>query len=215
MIKIIIVAPNPTLRAGLRALLSGRDTFIVVDDAPTLDGLTTLAPDTDLLIWALDSETLSTNARDLAGALLNEAADLSLLLLHNDPTQERELFAIEWQAWGVLPLDAAVEELTAAIYALGEGLTVGVPEMLEAIINGNEDDEDETEESKLVEPLTERETEVLELLAEGFANKQIAATLFISTHTVKFHISSLYGKLGASNRTEAVRRGIQLGLISI
>ena len=67
--------------------------------------------------------------------------------------------------------------------------------------------------SQAEEVLTDREIEVLQLLAQGLANKQIAQTLNISTHTVKFHVSSIYNKLGATNRTEAVRNGVQNGLI--
>jgi DNA-binding CsgD family transcriptional regulator len=67
----------------------------------------------------------------------------------------------------------------------------------------------------LVEPLTPREMEVIQLMAQGLANKQIALALGISEHTVKFHLSSLYAKLGISSRTEAVKRGIELGLISL
>lgn len=70
-------------------------------------------------------------------------------------------------------------------------------------------------EDSLPEPLTSREKEVLQHMAEGLANKQIALLLTISEHTVKFHLSSLYAKLGVSSRTEAVKRGIELGLISL
>ena len=65
------------------------------------------------------------------------------------------------------------------------------------------------------EPLTPREIQVLELLAEGLANKAIAARLGISDQTVKFHIASISGKLGASNRTDALRRAVRRGLISL
>jgi DNA-binding NarL/FixJ family response regulator len=68
-------------------------------------------------------------------------------------------------------------------------------------------------EEPLHEPLTARETEVLQLLAQGLANKQIAVALGISEHTVKFHISSIYGKLEVTNRTEAVRAGARRGLV--
>jgi len=61
--------------------------------------------------------------------------------------------------------------------------------------------------------LTEREVEVLDLLAKGLANKQIAAALGLSEHTVKFHVSSIYGKLNAANRTQAVREGLRSGWI--
>jgi DNA-binding NarL/FixJ family response regulator len=65
----------------------------------------------------------------------------------------------------------------------------------------------------LIEPLTDREIEVLQLLAQGLANKQIAAELGISEHTVKFHVSGIYTRLGAASRTEAVRLGVRQGLI--
>jgi DNA-binding NarL/FixJ family response regulator len=67
----------------------------------------------------------------------------------------------------------------------------------------------------LVETLTSRETEVLELLAEGLSNKGIAARLGISDQTVKFHVASIGGKLGAANRTDAVRRAVRRGLIAL
>ena len=66
-----------------------------------------------------------------------------------------------------------------------------------------------------IEPLTEREIEVLELLAEGLSNKGIAARLGISDQTVKFHVASISGKLGTHTRTETVRRAVRSGLISL
>lgn len=70
-------------------------------------------------------------------------------------------------------------------------------------------------DSGLVEPLTSRETEVLERLAEGLPNKAIAARLGISDQTVKFHVASICGKLGAANRTDAVRLAVRRGLIAL
>ena len=66
-----------------------------------------------------------------------------------------------------------------------------------------------------VEPLTPREADVLRLLARGLPNKSIAAALGISDQTVKFHVAAIYGKLGASNRTDAARRALRLGLIPL
>ena len=70
-------------------------------------------------------------------------------------------------------------------------------------------------DDEFTEPLTPREVEVLELLAEGLPNKSIAVRLGISDQTVKFHVASICGKLGAANRTDAVRRGVRRGLISL
>ena len=106
--------------------------------------------------------------------------------------------------WGILPADSSSEELIAAIHALAQGLIVGPPRLL-------------FESNEPVErgPLTERELEVLGLLARGFANKQIAASLGISEHTVKFHVSSIYTKLDVNNRTEAVRAGLRGGWVAL
>jgi DNA-binding NarL/FixJ family response regulator len=71
------------------------------------------------------------------------------------------------------------------------------------------------DEDPLVEPLTPRETQVLELVADGLPNKAIAATLGVSDETVKFHLASVFGKLGATNRTDAVRRALKHGLVTI
>ena len=70
-------------------------------------------------------------------------------------------------------------------------------------------------EPELYEALTPRELEVLEALAQGLPNRAIASHLAISEHTVKFHVSSIFSKLGAQNRTDAVRRGVRLGLVAL
>jgi len=88
---------------------------------------------------------------------------------------------------------------------LSQGLIVGTPDLLF-----------ESESEPLERgPLTERETEVLALLSKGLANKQIAVSLGISEHTVKFHVSSIYTKLNVANRTEAVRAGLRGGWVAL
>ena len=105
------------------------------------------------------------------------------------------------RVWGILPTDASTEELTAAVRALSQGLIVGTSTLL----FDSESEGGPTSHG----PLTDRESEVLGLLAKGLANKQIAVSLGISEHTVKFHVSSIYSKLNVTNRTEAVREGLR------
>src|SRR5690606_31396855 len=102
------------------------------------------------------------------------------------------------------------DELLAAVAALDQGLVTLSPELTSDLLNAPATVGDEAAQ---VESLSERENEVLQLLALGLANKQMALELGISEHTVKFHVSSIYAKLGVTNRTEAVRRGARLGLI--
>lgn len=102
-------------------------------------------------------------------------------------------------AQALLPETASDEQILAAIHAVAAGLAVRLAATDEL--------------SPLAESLTPRELQVLRLAAAGLANKQIAARLGVSEHTVKFHLASLMGKLGAGSRTEAVTAGIRQGLI--
>jgi DNA-binding NarL/FixJ family response regulator len=110
-----------------------------------------------------------------------------------------------------LPADVTPAQLVSALGAVAKGLVVlqpGEPALASAssqVRNG--------EPAELFEPLTPREKEVLQMLASGLGNKQIAAHLKISEHTAKFHVASILGKLGASSRTEAVSLGLRRGLI--
>ena len=123
-----------------------------------------------------------------------------LLLYSGDPPDLPELHHLE-RPWGLLPLESSPEELSAALSALREGLFVSLPALLPRLLSNQapavQPLSGQLEESPGGE-LTGRESEVLALLAQGLANKQIAAHLGISEHTVKFHVSAIYSKLGAS-----------------
>jgi DNA-binding NarL/FixJ family response regulator len=103
--------------------------------------------------------------------------------------------------------------LRAAIEAAAAGLVVIHPSELDTVLSATVGPSAPLDE--LLEPLTRREREVLQMLAAGLANKEIAARLAISDHTVKFHVASILGKLGASTRTEAVSAGIRRGLVML
>jgi DNA-binding NarL/FixJ family response regulator len=104
--------------------------------------------------------------------------------------------------------DVTAEQLIAAVHAAAAGLHVTPVEEGLAFLPREPVEE-------IVEPLTPREMDVLEMLAEGLSNKMIAHRLSISDHTAKFHVNSILAKLNAGTRTEAVTRGIRLGLIKI
>lgn len=112
-------------------------------------------------------------------------------------------------------MDSQGEELLAAVQALHNRMIVAAPELIASLVQGvgfRAMFRTAPEEIN-IRALTERESQVLQLLAKGLANKQIAGVLGISEHTVKFHISSIYSKLGVTSRTEAARTGVLHGLI--
>jgi DNA-binding NarL/FixJ family response regulator len=215
MIQVVIVAPVLALRAGLRALLEAGPLAVeMVAEAARLEDLGDL-PEADVLVLTLEAVDQDALA-EVLGAIPGQAA--VLLLVEEPRTGAGALAAysrsaLPARAWGALSLDADPEALGAAVWALANGLWVGSGEIfhdqaaLPPVLPA--------EDADLLDPLTERELDVLQLLAQGLANKQIALALHISEHTVKFHVSAVYSKLRAANRTEAVRLGVQRGLVSL
>ncbi len=191
VIRVLLNVSSPTLRAGLRALLSSDKTIKVVNDS--LDEQNAA----DVIITSAAPASLFHNETD-------SALSAGVLFLSDDQLNIQELKRA-YRVWGILPTDSSAEELIAAIHALSQGLIVGTPTLLF-----------ESENEPLERgPLTERELEVLGLLSKGLANKQIAAALGISEHTVKFHVSSIYQKLNVTNRTEAMRAGLRGGWVAL
>jgi DNA-binding NarL/FixJ family response regulator len=203
LIRVTVVSPNPALRIGLRELLADVPEIQVVGEAADLDELELLDEETEVLLLASVSELPEM-----------EEDGPAILLLTDEPEDVQVLVGRNARAWGVLSQNAGGEELAATIRALGEGLWVGTPTLVRGLMRKSKRVELVSGE-ELPEPLTARETEVLQMIAQGLANKQVALALTISEHTVKFHLSSLYAKLNVSSRTEAIRAGLSLGLISL
>lgn len=211
MIRLAVLAPGLALRLGLRTLLDAEPELEVLAEAPSLEELPDRPGPIDVIVAAGESIDLGSPAHPL----LESASPPALLLLLDELPSLRLLQSLLVPTWGVLPLDASLEELRAAVAALHHGLAVLPSEWLADLQSQPLVDLGESTLDELVEALTDRELEVLELLAQGLANKQIAAALDISANTVKFHVSAIYAKLGAASRTEAVRLGLQRGLVSI
>ncbi len=203
MIRVTVLSPNPALRIGLREMLSTDPEVSVTGEGGSLDEVD--LEGSQILIITSISAVPFINAIDgfPAVLLLTENADDAKVLVHS-----------RISTWGFLSTEATLEEIIQAVRALAEGLIVGTPGLMRGVLHPAEKYE-LTGDGSLPDPLTTREIEVLEQIAQGLANKQIAVALGISEHTVKFHLSSLYTKLNVSSRTEAVKVGFGLGLISL
>jgi DNA-binding NarL/FixJ family response regulator len=207
-LQIMIVAPAHSMRVGLHAMLDMDPNIEIVAEAADLSDRALLSRSADLIVLA----SWNISYVEFSGLLKDVNPSIPLLLLTDEPLAPQLLTSLKQRPWGVLPIDAAQDELLAGVRALSIGLWVGAPQMLTKLFGQNAINLTSPEEGEF-EPLTPREGEILQHLAQGLTNKQIAWKLSISEHTVKFHISSIYGKLGATNRTEAVRMGARHGII--
>jgi DNA-binding NarL/FixJ family response regulator len=203
--RVFIVAPAPMARAGLRSMLEAAEGsgVRVVGEAASPSEPAPSFSEADVVLLA-DEELLEEAALAVA-----EDGTGAVVVLSEDEGVASRLRALPLAGWGVVPSDAPPEELAAAVSAAAQGLTVLPRTIAERLLG------EPAVVEELSEPPTAREREVLGLLAGGFSNKMIARELHISEHTVKFHISSLYGKLGVSNRAEAVSQGARYGIISL
>jgi len=213
MIRVVLVDDQNLVRQGIRSLLALSDEVEVVAEAD--DGMSAIAavaehrPDVVLLdlrmprhdgIWALN-------------ALRDNGTEVPVLVLTTFDDDELVLRALQAGAKGYLLKDVTLEQLLGAIRTLAGGGTLVQPaitdRLLRAIRGGGL--------TEMSEPpmlaLTDRELDVLRLVASGYTNRQIAEALFLAEGTVKNHLSSVLLKLGARDRTNAVLRALHLGLL--
>jgi two-component system, NarL family, response regulator YdfI len=206
IVRVAIAASSDVACAQIETLLSAEaDLYVVSSSAPAAlpDLLRQANP--DVLVLELGSET----AEGLE-QITERLALPATVLLSSDGRPERHLLELGVRA--VLSSRTSAARLAAAIRAVAAGLVV-LDEHAAGI--GSPSELEPRDEPKRIDALTPRETEVLQLLAEGLPNKAIAGTLGISEHTVKFHLSAIFGKLGATSRTEAVTIGIRQGLVMV
>jgi DNA-binding NarL/FixJ family response regulator len=202
-IKVAILAPTLAVRIGIRTLFSGDESIEVVSEAATIEALRNFLDDADVLVFQGSLQVVDWQFKK------GIEARLACLWMTDDAQAVHSLRRVPCRAWGVVPEDVAEIELISALFAVNQGFIVAPRRMLDPLGL----DSMPVGKGEIVDSLTPRETEVLQLLAQGLANKQIAVELEISEHTVKFHISSIYTKLGVASRIEAVRLGFRYGLI--
>ncbi len=210
MRRVFLIAAAGRSRERLEELLDSADAEVVgrADDLEEFDE--ELAERAEIVLVDASSEPL-----DELLEMLQENGmlrGLQMVLLADRLPALWVNQAVRTGVRAVLPTDLSAEQLAAALDAVSQGLVVLRPDELQAARNTRTPG---SETLELVEALTSREKEVLQLLARGLGNKEIAARMKISEHTVKFHVASILGKLGAATRTEAVSIALQRGLVLI
>jgi len=207
-LRILILADDPLARAGLAALLAQQPGCQVTGQAPAnADPAAEIdAARPDVVVW-----DLGWTPEDALERLAELGAPPVLALLPGGDAAA-SLASQAWRAGarGLLNRNAAPEAILAAAHSLAAGLIVLERGLASDLLLPAAPD---SAAASLVEPLTPRENQVLQLLAEGLTNGAIAQRLAISEHTVKFHVNAILGKLAAQSRADAVMRATRLGLI--
>jgi two-component system, NarL family, response regulator LiaR len=206
VIKILLVDDHAVVRQGLRMFLSLDDELEIVGEAANgadaVHKIRATSPDVvlmDLLMPVMDGVTA-------IGAIKTEFPDVEVIALTSVLEDELVVGAVQAGAVGYLLKDTQADELCRAIKAAAQGQVQLAPEAAARLVR-------EVRAPERPETLTERESEVLALLAEGDSNKQIAAKLFIGEKTVKTHVSHILAKLGVPSRTAAALHAVRTGLV--
>ena len=194
MISVLVAAASFVVRAGLKSLVEQTPECQVVGSAGSkelVERAIELHP--DVVLWQISPD-------EDAAPVLHALPHQPVVLLTSNTASE----LIRAGARGVLGPGVSEVQIGIALQAAAADLVVLSPESTTS-----------PAASQAASGLTARETEVLRMIAEGLANKEIAYRLGISEHTVKFHVSALLGKLGAGSRAEAVGAGIRQGVIML
>jgi NarL family two-component system response regulator LiaR len=210
-IRVLIVDDHQIVRKGLRALIESKAGFRVVGEAS--DGeqavrqARALAPDVTLLDLVMPHQDGIAATREIK----RENPEARILVLTSFAGDAQVFAAIKAGALGYLLKDSSPQELLQAIRAVHRGESSLHPTIALKLIR----EFDGTSSPPTKEPLTEREIEVLKLVAQGWPNQDIAESLMISKRTVGFHVSSILSKLHLANRTQAALYALRKELVSL
>lgn len=214
VIRVIVASASAVARAGLEALVAADAELSVAGGASDLDSLARLVEALQPDVVVLDFESETEEAVNSIQATGGDAPPVEVVALAADARGAWVAEALRSGLRAVLPRDAQAGAIRGAIRAVAAGLVVLHPEVFEALrVAPSAPDQDPS--STAASELTPREQEVLAMLSEGLGNKTIAYRLGISEHTVKFHVASIFSKLGVGSRTEAVTAGVRRGIIML
>lgn len=213
MIRVGIVEDQTIVRQGLRSLLDLADDIeVVVEAADGMEALS-LIPQAQVDVVLLDVRMPRLDGIGVLNKLRELGRLPPTLVLTTFDDHSIVLDAIRGGARGFMLKDVSLEQLTGAIRTLAAGGTLISPAITARILERVEDIDSNFESIERPEPLTDRESEVLRLIAAGYSNREIARAFGVTEGTIKNHTSSILSKLGVRDRTRAVLKALECGYL--
>jgi DNA-binding NarL/FixJ family response regulator len=214
-IKILVVDDHEVVRDGISVMMGRQQDFAVVGEASNgleaIEKVQDLHPD----IVLMDLRMPQMNGVEAMRRIRSEDSEVKFIVLTTYDNDEYIFDAIEAGAKGYLLKDASREELFQAVRAVHQGESLIEPGVAAKILDRLAQLSRRSNQTSVAELLSDRETEVLQLMASGSPNKAIAAALSISESTVKTHVANIFQKLEVNQRTEAVTKAMSLGIIKL
>jgi DNA-binding NarL/FixJ family response regulator len=213
MIKVMLVDDQNLVRKGVRSLLELAEDIEVVAEAPDGAEAVRMIPEVEPDVVLLDMRMPGMNGVEVLRQLKESGELPPTIILTTFDDDDLVLAGIRNGARGYLLKDVSLEELVGAIKTVADGGSIVKPAVTERLLKGLEGLETEFSALDRPDPLTERETEILRLMAGGYSNKEIANSLGVAEGTVKNHVSNILSKLGVRDRTRAVLKAFELGFV--
>lgn len=213
MIRVAIVDDQTLVRQGIRSLLALSDEIDVVGEAGDGDEALVLVSSHDIDVLLLDLRMPRRDGIATLEALHADDNQVPVLVLTTFDDDELVLSALRAGARGYLMKDVTLDQLVGAIHTVAAGGTILQPALTDRLLHAVSKSPTEAIGSVRPDPLTDRELDILRLLAAGYSNREIASALHLATGTVKNHVSNILLKLGVRDRTRAVLRALDLGLL--
>ncbi|WP_395376613.1 response regulator [Marinicella sp. W31] len=213
MIRVFLVDDQNLVRQGVQALLEIATEIEVIGEATSGQEAVKQIPELNPDVVLLDMRMPGMSGLDVLHELSQAEQLPPTIILTTFDDEELILAGVKAGAKGYLLKDVPLEELVDGIKQVAAGKTIVRPQITKRILEGVDDLKNEFMSFDRPDPLTNRETEILRLMAGGYSNKEIANSIFVAEGTVKNHVSNILSKLGVRDRTRAVLKALELGLI--